>query len=344
MNRLSASLIAVGVWLVGVPGGANAQSMDVVGTRAAGMAGAFVGVADDASASYWNPGGLAAGAYFSLVLDGGAEQAVPDQSSRGRKQSSFLMSVAMPALAVTYYRLHQSRATPFQLLVPANGGSPSPVVSSELPVRVDSLATHHLGITLVQSVFQNVAVGTTLKVVRGIAATDQSGFVTAETALDSADVRGRASNEFDLDVGAMATFGTLKAGITVRNVREPEFRLPEETRTVHLQRQARAGLSYALSPTWLVAADVDLLETDDVFGERRDVAVGVEGRLTRRLSVRSGVHFNTAESAVDIDETDRALAFGGSFALRAAMFVDGAAIVGGDRGGRGWRIGARFLY
>ena len=36
------------------------------------MGGAFVGVADDASAIYWNPAGLAAGSYFSLVVDGGA--------------------------------------------------------------------------------------------------------------------------------------------------------------------------------------------------------------------------------------------------------------------------------
>ena len=33
------------------------------------MGGAFVAVADDASAVYWNPGGLAAAAYFSLVVD-----------------------------------------------------------------------------------------------------------------------------------------------------------------------------------------------------------------------------------------------------------------------------------
>ena len=54
-----------------LPPGAAAQAFATVGTRAAGMGGAFVGVADDASAIYWNPAGLAAGSYFSLVLDGG---------------------------------------------------------------------------------------------------------------------------------------------------------------------------------------------------------------------------------------------------------------------------------
>ena len=43
---------------------ADAQSFEALGSRAQGM-GAFVAVADDASAVYWNPAGLASGAYFS---------------------------------------------------------------------------------------------------------------------------------------------------------------------------------------------------------------------------------------------------------------------------------------
>ena len=38
-----------------------------VGIRAQGMGGAFVAVADDATASWWNPAGLAGGAYFQLA-------------------------------------------------------------------------------------------------------------------------------------------------------------------------------------------------------------------------------------------------------------------------------------
>ena len=40
-----------------------------MGTRALGMGGAFVAVADDATAPYWNPAGLGTGATFSMVLD-----------------------------------------------------------------------------------------------------------------------------------------------------------------------------------------------------------------------------------------------------------------------------------
>ncbi len=39
--------------------------------RAQGMGGAFVGVADDATASWWNPAGLATGAYFNVVIEKG---------------------------------------------------------------------------------------------------------------------------------------------------------------------------------------------------------------------------------------------------------------------------------
>ena len=43
------------------------------------------GVADDATAVYWNPAGLAlGGSYFSLVLDNNQGKAEPEDSSRGR--------------------------------------------------------------------------------------------------------------------------------------------------------------------------------------------------------------------------------------------------------------------
>src|SRR3954453_8633499 len=65
-----------------------------VGVRAAGMGGAFTAIADDASAVYWNPGGLASGAFFGLTLD----HNMADQGSAST------IALATPPLGLSYYR------------------------------------------------------------------------------------------------------------------------------------------------------------------------------------------------------------------------------------------------
>ena len=56
MAGVTAAVLA-GFW-PGLVARAAAQTAEVVGTRALGMGGAFVAVADDPSAVYWNPAGL----------------------------------------------------------------------------------------------------------------------------------------------------------------------------------------------------------------------------------------------------------------------------------------------
>ncbi len=62
---------------------AKAQIYEIVGTRAQGMGGAFVAVADDATATWWNPAGLATGAYFSSVVERGSTTE-PRETQAGR--------------------------------------------------------------------------------------------------------------------------------------------------------------------------------------------------------------------------------------------------------------------
>ncbi len=327
-----------------VPVPALAQAFASTGTRAAGMGGAFVGVADDATAIYWNPAGLAAGAYFSLVIDGGTAEITPHGSVTGADDSNFILGLAMPALGLGYYRLHARRSGPPVTLEPF-GTSPPPLLTVAPELRVDTLVTHHGGVTLVQSLWPGIAVGTTLKLVRGIASSVLVPARTAEEALETeaADLLGRATNRFDLDVGVMAAGGPLKVGFTLRNTTEPEFATAGLEGEIVLERQARAGLSYAVTPDWVAAADFDLLKTKDPFGDRRDIAVGVEGRLTPRIHVRSGLSFNTADSD-DEGDARRAFSVGGSFAARAAVFVDGHFTTGNERTGTQWGVAARFVY
>src|SRR5918995_5276508 len=47
---------------------AFAQVLEIVGSRALGMGGAFVAVASDSSAPWWTPAGLATGPFLDLAL------------------------------------------------------------------------------------------------------------------------------------------------------------------------------------------------------------------------------------------------------------------------------------
>lgn len=328
------------VCAVVAPATVTAQPFDVIGTKAAGMGGAFVAVADDASAVYWNPGGLAAGAYFSLVLDGGIRHSVPDLGVRGAEHSSFLVAVSMPALALSYYRLESSFARPDSLLAPADGVAR--ILEGAMPIRVDTLTTHHAGITVVQSVLPTLAVGSTMKLVHGVVSSRFHDLATAEEALDADLPQGRGTTKFDVDTGVMLTVGRLKSGLTVRNLLEPDFTTPEG-RILTLDRQVRAGVSYMAFGSLLAAADFDLVEVEDAFGDRRDAAFGVDLQLTRRAAVRGGLRFNTADDDPDVNDR-RAYTTGGSFAVTGSVHVDGVVTFGGDQSGRGWGIAARFVY
>lgn len=301
---------------------AEAQTFEGPGARAQGI-GAFVAVADDASAVYWNPAGLASGAYFSLVLDRTESETDAHSGSAGSR-SSWLLALTMPAAGLSYYRLRST------LVSPSDAGSP-------VPSHVESLVTHHAGATLVHSLTDRVAVGTTLKLVRGLASEgDTAG--DAESLLDDWDLMGVATNRFDLDVGVMATGDFVRAGVTVRNLTRPGFRTPFDTE-LHLDRQARAGVSLLLTSRWTAAADLDLTRNRGPFGDIRAFAVGTEGRLTQRAMVRTGFQLNTAGS-----ERMPTLSLGGTYAVFGALLVDAHFRTGSDHGFRGWGVAGRVVF
>ena len=93
-----------------LPPAARAQSDAPVGVRAAGMGGAFVAVADDASAVYWNPAGLASGSYVSMVIDRN-QMNTADDVGFPREGSGLLVALGTPALGVAYYRTTLTRAS-----------------------------------------------------------------------------------------------------------------------------------------------------------------------------------------------------------------------------------------
>ena len=254
-----------------LPAGARAQSFEVLGTRAAGMGGAFVAVADDATAVYWNPAGLAlGGSYFSLVLDGSQAEAETENAGPAGRRSAGIIALSTLPLGLSYYRLSASSVTP---------------TANPQRVQLERLTTHHAGLTLVQSLSQYIAVGGTAKLVHGYAATGVVPDGDRDDLLDGAgDLPDRSTTKFDVDVGVMALLGSVRAGVTVRNLAEPDFSTADGG-LLTLRRQTRAGVSYVGVTDLVVAADVDIERAKGSLGEVRDIAAGAEARrLQARLA------------------------------------------------------------
>ena len=122
-------------------GVAEAQAFETVGVRALGMGGAFVAVADDATANYWNPAGLI-DVFFSGVLDVQRIDTRLDPHPTRREGASNLTtfaSLASPTLGLSYYRLRS-----WQVARVVKGPEGRDVAS------LTSLVTHHGAMTVVQ--------------------------------------------------------------------------------------------------------------------------------------------------------------------------------------------------
>lgn len=308
------------------PGFAAAQIFESAGTRAAGMAGAFVGVADDASAVYWNPAGLGLGAYFSLLIDSGTTKAEPNDDPNGGTGAGSLIALGTPPLGLAYYRLRSSTLAP-----------------DGRQVRLQTLTTHHAGVTFVQSLADRIAVGTTLRLVRGVAAVAVVPPGDRAELLDDVEhLDGQAGTDFDADIGIMAVFGALRAGLTVRNVGEATFDAAGTDDEIRMKRQTRAGIAYLPVAGVLLAADIDLERAQGSLGEVRNMAVGTELQLLRRAFFRSGFRLNTLSDEPGAHAPVWAL--GGSYAVFGRMLVDVQITRGSDAGDRGWGLAGRVVF
>ncbi|HEY3886644.1 MAG TPA: hypothetical protein VGL62_15630 [Vicinamibacterales bacterium] len=297
------------------------------------MGGAFTAVADDASAVFWNPAGLASGAFVSAVADFNALN-TPAGSDLRHQSSAGLIAVGIPPLGLSYTRTFTRRFTPMS-------------TSSGALVRDDTLVAHHFGVTLVQSVWGGVSLGATLKLVHGVASQGfaagsdpQMAFGAAE---GNANVAGaHSTDKFDVDLGVMKSGSLGRVGVMVRDLLRPSFALGSaDSGSIRLDRQVRAGASLNVSDSTLVAVDADLTRRPWTRGDWRDAAVGVEQHVSSRASIRGGLHWNTAGDAMGLAPEG---CVGASYAVYGRTSLDGQATFGSANGDRGWGAGVRIAY
>jgi hypothetical protein len=298
------------------------------------MGGAFVAVASDSSATWWNPAGIAAGPLVDVTL-ARTRIEVNDRLPAWRQTTTWF-AFATPPLGVSYYRFQITDIQPFN---PTGQGTPGRE-DRRAGVPVSSLSASHVGLTLAQTLISGVHAGATLKYVRGTfhqgredSLADPADLLDRGDALEDGETVGR----FDLDVGVLAVTGPLRFGGHVRNVLEPEFG------PVRLPRQTRLGVAFDPEPTagipLTIAFDADVETYLSASGARRVVAMGAEYWLmNRRLGVRAGAHANT------VGAEERAVTAGASAAVRPGLYVDGYVIGGGAGDERGWSVGARFSF
>jgi hypothetical protein len=219
------------------------------------MAGAFTAVADDSTATWWNPAGLAGGGFFSAILEYAHPLDRPGDGLGG-------ISLGFPALGLSYYRM------------PANEIRPSIATAGTAGSRQDEGSLSVFGATVGQSIGNHLVIGSTVKLVNALGETDGGLDLGAMAMFGKARfglmVRNVTEPEFDDGAVTGKLYRTARAGAAFTT-----------------------GTRGAIGET-TVAFDADLVKTPTVRGEERRVAAGAEIWLAkRRVGARGGISGNT---------------------------------------------------
>jgi hypothetical protein len=232
------------------PPEACAQTSDLVGVRALGMAGAFTAVADDVTATWWNPAGLAGGTYFSAILEYAHPEDRPGEGLRG-------IALGFPALGLSYYRLPFSQV---QATSPTDAATAS---------RKDEDGLSVFAATVGQSIGKYLVVGSTFKVLH--AAETKGGLDMGAMAVFGRTrlglmVRNVTEPEFGSGLDAFKLRRHARAGV------------------------AFTSGSRGIIGEATVAVDADLVKTPTLGGDEQRIAAGGEvWMLKRKVGVRGGV-------------------------------------------------------
>jgi len=278
---------------------------EITGARALGMGGAFVAVANDATAVHWNPAGLPSGAAAGMTV-GWDQLRFGDPSLPAvvgaTQNGATLTSVATYPLGFSYGYLRAA-----QVVAVADDGTP----------LVNNVTVHLFAGSVVQTLVKGLVVGGTVKYLRGqVISAETAGFTNGD-ALDEATKRKTDSDgAFDLDLGVMATIGWFRAGFTAKNLVQPTF-VGDAGFETQLKRRYRLGIAAMPTDGLTLAFDVDLDTADPLVGLRRMMAAGVETRLGSSLELRGGVRWGRDGEKRPISS------IGASLKIRKSMWLDG---------------------
>jgi len=155
-------------------------------------------------------------------------------------------------------------------------------------------------------------------------------------------VNARGDTQADLDVGVMGSFGPVRLGLAVRDLRNPTYGSGSDA--LELGRRARAGASVAASrrgalDRLVVAFDADLNAALAGGHEEQDVTAGVETWwLGERLGLRGGAGRNVASGGGSFG------ALGVSVMPYPRLNIEGAMTKGSDFARDRWTLGLRVTF
>jgi hypothetical protein len=233
---------------------AFAQMYEAVGIRAQGLGGAFVAVADDATATWWNPAGVATGPYFNALVEYGHPRVPTDTSTRA-------VAIGFPSLGLSYYRL------------PISQMQPAPSIPGSSTGRQDQGYLSEFGATVGQSLGNHLVVSSTLKLVRAGEThgdLDLGAMATVGHVRVGVAVRNLTEPTFGEGADALALKRQARVGVAYASGRHGAF------------------------DQVTVAVDADLTKVPTAVGDEKHIAAGVElWTFGRSVGVRGGVAADT---------------------------------------------------
>ena len=328
-------------------GTAQAQPFELVGSRARGMGGAFVAVADDATATWWNPAGLPATLVFDAVLDWNVGTFIPDgdrpieEAGSPGKASALTLAATLPVAGLSYTRW-QTAVVARAPAAPGDGSREDDRTAQS----ARSLRAHQFGVSLAQSLGDALVVGVTPKVIRGTVSVLPARGGTVDEILEAVGEQdGRSTTRADVDAGALLRLHRWRFGLAGRNLAAPEFE-GDDGAGVRQSRRVRAGVAFAAEADragrqpWMVAFDADLTrDAEAPGGAWRGIAAGAERWFAdRRVGVRAGVQASTAGQA------RTAATAGVSLAIPGGLWIETAVQAGGEQSRRGWGLTAHLMF